>query len=599
MFGLKSFPLSGPNARTIYIYSILVGLLSGGVALMFYGAVHFLWQMGFGMEINLEQIFSSPLSLSPVWPHGIHAALLLCFLPALGGLCSGYVSHKFAPETKSSGTDIFLAAFHQKAGALRKRTTPVKLITSILTLGTGGSGGKEGPMMLIGAGLGSLFSQVTKLGARARRTLFLAGAAGGLGAIFRSPLGGAITAVEVLYKEDFESDALIPCIISSVTAYTVFGAFTGYSHMLKFKSTPFHSPLELILYVVLGVVCTGFAYFFVRFYHAMEVLISKVGWRGSWLVPGLGGLLVGLLALVRPEVLGPGFDIIQHAIDGHYPAEWANACWALLILGVCKMLATTFTVASGGSAGVMIPSLYLGAMMGGVVGIAGQHFFPALVPQVAPFVVVGMAACFSAVTKASLGGLVMVVEITGGYELLPPLMVVTVISLIGSGKWSIYKNQVLNKFYSKAHLWDLNPSLLNAITVDEAFPVLNMEAIVNENTPLTRLTEISHRTHHGEFLVQDGQSFLLGMVDLFDFNLDSQGGESLANAQVAKSLMKKTTASLTLADSLFKAVEIMTTNRQGIIPVIKPERGGLALLGYITRQDILKFYKNSRQTTRR
>lgn len=599
MFGFKSFPLSGPNARTIYLYSILVGLLSGFVALLFYWAVHYLWQLSFGLGSGLEQVFVKTLTLSPVWPHGVYPALLLCFLPALGGLCSGYVSYKFAPETRSSGTDVFLSAFHHKAGVLRKRTTPVKLITSILTLGTGGSGGKEGPMMLIGAGLGSLFSQVAKLGARARRTLFLAGAAGGLGAIFRSPLGGAITAVEVLYKEDFESDALIPCIISSVTAYTVFGAFTGYSHMLKFKSTPFHSPSELILYVVLGVVCTGFAYLFIKFYHATETFLVKAGWRRFWFIPAVGGLLVGLVALVRPEVLGPGFDIIQHAIDGHYSSDWTNACWALLILGVCKMLATTFTVASGGSAGVMIPSLYMGAMLGGVVGIAGQHFFPTLVPQVAPFVVVGMAACFSAVTKASLGGLVMVVEITGGYELLPPLMVVTVISLIGSGKWSIYKNQVLNKFYSKAHLWDLNPSLLNAITVDEAFPILNIEAIVDENTPLDRLTEISHRTHHGEFLVQDGQSFLLGVVDLFDFNLEHQSEASLANAQVAKNFMKAATASLTLSDSLYKAVEIMTSNRQGIIPVVRPERSRLALLGYITRQDILKFYKNSRQTTRR
>lgn len=443
------------SSRTIYLYAIVIGILSGLASLAIFHAVKFLLEFCYSTLAGVQLSRFSELSAEgPDFP-AVATLLLFCLIPAFGGLVSGWISFHLAPEARGAGTELFLESFHHRAGTLRRRTGLVKFICSSITLGTGGSGGKEGPMMLIGASLGSLFARLTRLGHRARRTLFLAGAAGGLGAIFRTPLGGAITAVEVLYKEDFEADALIPCIISSVTAYTIFGAFAGYGHVLHFRDEIFHSPLELIFYVFLALVCTGFAYLFVRFYRGVGHLFAHKIPVDKKYQPALGGLLLGLVALFKPEILGSGLELIQHALDGEFPSDWVLASWSFLLLALLKMLATSLTVQSGGSAGVMIPAFFMGAMMGGAVGSFCHHFFPAIVPSVGPFIVVGMAATFSAVTNASLGGLVMVTEITGGYELLPPLMIVSVVSLIVSSRWSIYQNQVLNKFFSQAHHWDM------------------------------------------------------------------------------------------------------------------------------------------------
>ncbi|HCU24299.1 MAG TPA: chloride channel protein, partial [Deltaproteobacteria bacterium] len=488
--GLKTL-LFRVDSRTIYLYSFFTGILTGGIALLFHFVVDGLSGLLFDKTARFPLVEVSPTtsifngSIQPVY-------LLVLLLPTLGGLLVGICIHYFGEEATGTGVDQFLASFHDHGGQVRKRAPFVKFLTATLTLSSGGSAGKEGPMAFIGAGIGSLYGKFIKMGTRARRALLLSGAAGGLGAIFRAPLGGALTAVEVLYKEDFEADALVPCIISSVTAYSIFSSVAGFGHMLRFETQMFHSPVELGFYVLLGLFCSLAGYLFIRMFSAfrnkifLKLPIPKI------LLPAIGGLLIGILGLAFPPAIGQGLSVIQGVINGNYPSYWLTGSLFLLLLAVSKMVATSLTIQSGGSGGTLVPSLFIGAMLGGFFGNLVHHFFPDMAPSVNPYVVVGMAAFFSSVTNASLAALVMVTEFTGGYELLPPLMVVAVISLITSHKWSLYRNQAKNKFSSKAHLWDMNPRNLQHVKIGSAFHGRYLsEAVIMNNQKLLDIEKMT------------------------------------------------------------------------------------------------------------
>lgn len=581
--------------RTIYLFSFFTGILSGLVALLFYQAIHWLLKYSHTYLSKMPLLVPGGDVLTPADLPQEPNRLVFFLIPIVGGLLAGLTIHYLGKEAAGSGNEVYLDAFHNKAGLLKPRTGLSKFFASIFTLGSNGSGGKEGPMMLIGASLGSLFSRFVKLGDRAQRTLLLAGAAGGLGAIFRTPLGGAITAVEVLYKEDFESDALIPCIISSVTAYTVFGAFVGFGHMLKFTTEIFHSPIELLFYIALALLCTAAGYVFVKFYQGIgRGFFDRLPLPKKYL-PALGGFMIACVGLFFPETLGDGLGVVQQAIYGTYSTSWVTACQFFLLLAILKMFTTSFTIQSGGSAGLLVPAFFIGAMLGGFTGTLFNHFFPQMVPSVTPFIIVGMASFFAAVTNASLGALVMVTELTGGYELLPPLMLVCVISLIFSHRWSIYQNQVANKFFSKAHLWDMNPQILKNVTIRDAFDKYHTEAIIERKEHLEDIRKKAYKLHDLEFLVQDENKKLVGLLTLHDVELGETPPHELKTLDellVAEDLIHTKTPHVTPQDTLLKAMQFLTNTNFSKVPVVDESHVQTRLLGYITRRDILRFYNN-------
>ena len=561
---------------------MLTGLAAGLVAVLFQTAVH----------LVQESV------LFPNYPYGPANAdfrtkaaneatrWLLLVIPAVGGVITGLLTHFFGAEARGGGTDQYLDAFHGTAGTVRRRTGVLKFLATVATLGTGGSGGKEGPMTLIGAAIGSLVGNVIRMGARARRTLLLAGAAGGLGAIFRTPLGGAVTAVEVLYREDFETDALVPCIISSVTAYTTFGSILGFGHVLRFRAEVFGNPLELILFAGLALLCTLCAFLFVKWHRLLGAVFAALP-LPRFALPALGGLLLGGIGYFVPQVLGTGVPVVQSLLDMVNSLSLSDALLLCAALAVTKMIATSLTIQSGGSAGLLIPCLFIGAMLGGATGAVFRHLFPALVPSVAPFVIVGMASFFAAATNASLGALVMTTELTGGYELLPALMLSTVISLVLSHKWSVYTNQKENKFYSKAHLWDMNPALLNQRTIKEAFPKLHTKLILPANTLLPELHRLSERLHESEFFLHDERGRYRGVVNLH--RLPEMEGVP-QNLLIAVDLAQEARRGVSQTDSLLDALEILSSGDSDKIPVTAERAGKGVLLGYLTRQDILRYY---------
>ncbi len=356
-----------------------------------------------------------------IGPHGLW---LIPVATTLGGLISGLIVYTFAPEAEGHGTDTAVKAFHRTGGFIRKRVAPIKLIASAITIGSGGSAGREGPIALIGAGFGSVYATLGHRIDEDRRLLVLMGMAAGLSAIFRSPVGSAFFAVEVLYGTmAFEAGALLYTMLASIVAYAVNGFFVGWQPLFYFPSGQTHIvPLGYLWFLVLGVagglVATLLPVVFYGLRDAFRALPTPPALNTT-----IGGLCVGLLALEYPQVLGGGYGWIQEAIDGHLVLH------IVLILLFLKMIAFAVTVSSGGSGGVFAPTLFLGAMLGAAAASIGHL-------PMGMFAVVGMLAVFGAAARVPIASLVMVTEMTGGYQLLPAAAFAVLVSYFVQTKLS-------------------------------------------------------------------------------------------------------------------------------------------------------------------
>jgi CIC family chloride channel protein len=364
----------------------------------------------------------------------------------LGGLIVGILVTRFAPEAEGHGTDTAVRAFHRADGLLRPRVPPVKMVASAITIGSGGAAGREGPIALVAAGLGSWYAELTHRSPSQRRMLMLTGMAAGLAAVFRSPVGTALFAIEVLYADmEFESGALFATMLASIVAYAVNGLFSGYKPLFRVPADiGLASPFENVWFVVLGVAAGVLGAVLPTLFYRVRDDFRALKIRPE-LKPALGGLITGLIALAVPQVIGGGYGWVQAAIDGRL------TLWLLLILVVAKPVALSFTVASGGSGGVFAPSLYIGAMLGGL--LASVTHLPA-----APFVIVGMAAVFAGAARVPMATLMMVTEMTGGYTLLVPSALAVMVAymvqrrlVVGRRYGRLYEAQVGRRADSPAH----------------------------------------------------------------------------------------------------------------------------------------------------
>ena len=354
---------------------------------------------------------------------------LFLLIPALGGLVCGVLVFSTAPEAAGEGTDAMIEAFHNRGGYTRKRVPFIKILASAITIGSGGSAGKEGPISQIGAGFGSIMATVLKLKHRDRRILVLAGAAGGLGAIFHAPLGCALFAPEVLYREtEFEFEAILPCIVSAIVASSIFDRYFGRA-ALFFPGPVDFDLVELVPYAIFAIVCALVGYVWVKmFYDIGQDRIFRRIPIPRFLKPALGGLLVGAIALWLPQVLDGGYGWIQAAMEGKI--FWGT----MFLLTLMKIVATSCTLDSGGSGGVFGPSVFMGAMLGGAFGFLGHQLAPGWVIHPNSFVLVGIGGFFAGVAKVPVAAIIMACEMCASYTLLVPLMLVSTISYLLLGK---------------------------------------------------------------------------------------------------------------------------------------------------------------------
>jgi CIC family chloride channel protein len=428
--------------------SLLIGVVAGLGAVVLQDAIGFANRVALGgiagyVPPGLVSEGGTPAQA--FLPH--YRWWLLVLVPALGGLLTGLIVYTFAPEAEGHGTDAVIRAFHREGGYIRARVPLVKIIASAITLGSGGSGGREGPIAQVGAGFGTWLATALRVSDRERRLMVLAGAAGGIGAIFRAPLGGALVVCELLYRNmEFEYEAVIPALLTSVVAYTVYALINGWTPMFQTTSLPFDQPRKLLVFLVLGVAVAALGWLYVTvFYRLRDRVFNRLPIPRHFR-PAVGGLLTGLVGLAAPQAIGLGYGWIQMGMANQLSIH------DYLAGAFGKILATGFTISSGGSGGVFGPAVVIGGFTGGAVGTFFAHLLPGWGIEPQSFILVGMAAFFGGAAKAPIGALLMISEMTLGYGLLVPLMLAcTVAVILVPKRISIYEEQVDGSVNSPAH----------------------------------------------------------------------------------------------------------------------------------------------------
>ena len=359
----------------------------------------------------------------------------------LGGLLSGLLVYRFAPEAEGHGTDAAIHAVHEDPREIRGRTVVVKLFASALTIGSGGSGGREGPTAQISAGFCSFLARLLNLDRADGRIAVSVGIGAGIGAIFKAPLGGAVLAAEILYRDDIEVETLLPAIIASIVSYAIFGAFEGFTPLFGYLARyQLHNPLELAWFALIGVVCGLVGLLYAKGFYGLSGLFDRLPVT-RYVRPALGGLIVGVMALWIPQVLGTGYGWVQASLGRQSLLHMSLA--VVLLLPFAKILATGFSIGSGGSGGVFGPGLVIGAFVGASLWRLLEPFAPGLPHEPGAFVVVAMMACFGSISRAPLGVMLMVAEMTGSIEILAPAMIAVGIAtlIVRHFDATIYRSQ--------------------------------------------------------------------------------------------------------------------------------------------------------------
>lgn len=470
---------------TLLLLCAAVGVIAG------LGAAGFHYLLGVTKHLFLDGLAGyhppGPAGETPIFPESTRplSRLVLFVLPALGGLVGGIFVYLTAPEAEGHGTDAAIDAYHFREGKIRARVPFVKAIASAITMGTGGSAGREGPIAQIGAGLGSALAGWLGLSVRQRRTVLVAGMGAGIGAIFRAPLAGALFAAEVLYGNmDLETEVVAPAILSSIVAYSTFGSIFGWQALFETPAFRFRSPVELGPYLVLAVVVALGGRAYPQVFYGIRDRFKKLR-VPPWIKPTLGGLVVGTVGLFVPQALSTGFGVVQGAFRGE------GTVAMFLLIAVAKVLTTSFTVGSGGSGGVFGPAVVIGGALGSAVGLVFHQWQPWLVPEPGAFAMVGMAGFFSAAAHVPISTVIMVSEMTGNYHLLVPTMFVCMLGFLLIRHHTIYEKQLPARAASPAHQRSIIRTLLERTTVADILalrPAVVPES-VGEKTPLPVLIE--------------------------------------------------------------------------------------------------------------
>ncbi len=510
-----------------------------------------------------------------------HRSWLFFIIPAAGGLISGLLVFLIAPETEGHGTDAMIEAFHHKGGYIRKRVPFVKIVASAITIGSGGSAGKEGPIAQIGAGFGSFLAGVLRLKSQDRRILVLAGAAGGIGAIFHAPLGAALFAPEVLYRDaEFEFEAILPCIVSAIVASSLFDQWYGRT-ALFFPGAVNFEPRELLPYVIFGGVCALVGYFYVKvFYGSRDYFFRRLK-LPKILKPALGGAILGVLAFFTPQILDGGYGWVQAAMEG-------KIFWGvMLLLAIMKILATSATISSGGSGGVFGPSVFIGAMLGGAFGFFGHEVAPGWVIHPASFVVVGIGGFFAGVAKVPISSIIMACEMCGSYTLLVPLMVVASTSFLLLRHTSLYEKQTINRLSSPAHMGEFARGLLEDMQVHEAVHERPL-TLIPETMPFELLVKLVTGSREAHFPVINEKGELTGILSINDIR-EVLFEESLAKVVVARDVATPQVVRVFWHESLQSVLDKMARLNVDELPVAKEDNPD-KIVGLISKRDIISHY---------
>jgi CIC family chloride channel protein len=552
----------------------LLGTLIGAVAGL--GSALFFYALETATDLFLGRLagYQPPLPLGEGGTGAAPGAAVPWLVPLVmagGGVLSGLIVARLAPEAEGHGTDAAIRAVHRDAGRVRRRIPLVKLVASAITIGSGGSGGREGPSAQISAGFGSALADWLRLSAQDRRIAVAAGMGAGIGAIFRAPLGGALMAAEILYLHDLETDAIIPGLIASIVGYSVFGAIYGFEPI--FGAQPqiaLDSPLQLPYYALLGLACGLVGIVYAETFYGVSAAFRRLRWP-AWLKPALGGLAVGLLGLALPQVLHTGYGWVQLGMS---TAVLELPLAVVLVVPFAKILATALSIGSGGSGGIFGPGMVIGGLLGAALWRLGHGVLPHLPDQPAPFVIVGMMALFGGIAHAPLAMMLMVAEMTGNLSLLAPAMIAVALATALVGERTIYRAQLPNRAASPAHRVRMAFPLLSSLSVRDA---MRSADVVAEDASLDEARAALGTD--GAVVLRDGRP--VGVLTSASL-ADAPGGARAGDAM-------RPCAPLAADLPLDEALQALDDAGLGWLPVVDDGR----LVGRVGTRGIIRTYKET------
>lgn len=511
---------------------------------------------------------------------------LIPLITAGGALLGSILVTRFAPDAEGHGTDAAIAAVHHNPRGIRFRTVLVKIAASALTIGSGGSGGREGPTGQISAGFGSFLTRLFDLSPSDGRIAVSAGIGSGIGAIFGAPLAGAILATEILYRDDFEVEALLPSFIASIAAYGVWGTLEGFGPLFGYVHN-YHlaNATQFFWFAVLGIIggFVGLAY--AKGFYGIAGLFERSR-LPRWLRPSVGGILVGVIALAVPQVVGTGYGWIQQSL-GH--RLLALPLWLVLVIPLARIVATGLSIGSGGSGGIFGPGMVIGAFVGAAMWRLLEPIVPSVGHSPAPFVIVGMMTCFGGISRAPLAVMLMVAEMTGSLSLVVPAMVSVGLAtlIVRRGDDTIYRSQIRNRAEAPAHRLLTGLPLLAELAARDA--VSEPRCVLASD--ITASEMISRMTAGGVIaapLVSDGFRYR-GVVELADLQRSLQEGREEVPVQDV--------APVSIDRPLNVVLDVLVTSQRSWVPVIDSDR---QVLGTISFSDLVRAYQlGLAQTLRR
>lgn len=560
--------------------AVLIGIVAGIGALAFSEAIHLATLLFLGMGAQYLPPSPAGEGTTGILPIGRPWALPL--VTALGGLISGLIVFSLAPEAEGHGTDAAIGAIHFNRGRIRGRIPLIKLVASAITIGSGGSGGREGPTAQISAGFGSFLGEVLHLSDDDRRIAVAVGIGAGIGAIFRAPLGGAVLAAEILYLHDIEVEAIIPSLIASIVGYTIFGIVTGFQPIFGEQTQfGFAEPIQLIYYAILGLICGLVGILYARCFYETGHLFRQLRLPRT-IKPAIGGFIVGCMGLVMPQVLYMGYGWVQVAMS---PSLLTLPLWIILLLPFGKIVATSLSIGSGGSGGIFGPGMVIGGMVGASFWRLGYTLLPGMPHDPAPFVIIGMMALFGGIAHAPLAVMLMVAEMTGNLSLLAPAMLAVGLSYLVVGNNTIYKSQIESRADSPAHRARLRFPLLASLTVADAqVPV--PATVGPEMTVAEAEIVIEQRALEGAPVV-DADGKLVGILTRADIR--AVPVEARATTTVASTMNSEPVTALP-SQTLDTALDTLASHHVRWLPVLGG-RDDRRVVGIITAAEVVRAYR--------
>ena len=561
------------------ILGVLIGTMAGVGAIVFYEALlactHFFLGTLAGYHVPTpvgEGGHRASASFTRPWA--------LPLVVGLGALLGGIIVFRFAPEAEGHGTDAAISAVHHNPRGIRFRAVIVKIVASALTIGSGGSGGREGPTGQISAGFASLLARELDLSPGDARIAVVTGIGSGIGAIFGAPLGGAVLATEILYRDDFDAEALLPSFVASLVGYIIFGSVVGFTPLFGFAgSYHFSNPTQLVWFALIGVLGGLIGILYAKSFYGISDLFGHLA-LPRWAKPAIGGVIVGLIALAIPEVLGTGYGWIQEGLGRQL---LTLPLWIVLVLPFARILATGLSIGSGGSGGIFGPGMIIGAFIGASVWRLLEPVVPSMGHNPAPYVIIGMMCCFGGISRAPLAVMLMVAEMTGSLSILGPAMIAVGLAwfIVHRSDDTIYRSQLRTRADAPAQRLLIGMPVLANVPVRQAMAAPRL--VIPGGTSVEAAQEA---LAHGR----------LTGAPVVDSNGRFEGTISLGSLQASKgprdhrleSFVDVTAPTVSDSAHLDVAVDAITTSTQHWVSVLDSERN---VVGTVATSDVVRGYR--------